>query len=102
MFRSSNLGTIQILGVAVQAIIQDLLRLQLGKSNDGGFAPPRFHMRLARAVATFTPGYFRGQIACRDALIVRIFEEGDGYVGMTGLANSASNVLGGGRVRWRR
>jgi hypothetical protein len=75
--------------MAAQAIIENLLGLQLGKRHDRGFTAARRHMRAPRAVAALAPGVIWRFFAGSNALEVRVLVKLRPNVRMAGFAGVA-------------
>src|SRR5258707_11786879 len=100
--RPPNVGAREILAVAGEAAIKNLLRLHNGVCmGDGRFSTASLHMLLARSVTTFAAGSLRRLLAGGDAPVMRILEKGGHDVRMAGLTDCASDVFGTGWVGWR-
>ena len=86
---AADVGTAQGFGVAAEAIVQNLLGLELGKSHDGSFAAVRLDVGLTRAVTCLASGTFGRFLTGGDALIVRILVKISPNVRVAGAAHVA-------------
>jgi hypothetical protein len=84
----------KVLGVAGEAVVEDLLRLQLREGNDGVLSTFRLDVSLSRAVAPFTSSPFRRLILEGNALVVRVAKEWCRDVRMARSADIAADVSG--------
>jgi hypothetical protein len=91
---ASNVGAVQILGVATETGIQDLIRRQIGECDDSLLAAFCIDMLLARSMAAFATGVLDRSIGGYVGLVVRVPKELQGDVRVTGPASGTP------RVRW--
>lgn len=80
------------LRMTVQAVIENLGRLQFRKRDDGGFAAMCGYMRAAGPVATLATGIRTGFVAGGNTLEVRIPIKVQPNVGVTGLTHRATHI----------
>jgi hypothetical protein len=88
--------------VASEAIVEDLLRLQLRERNDCCLAASSLDVSLPGAVTPFASGAFRGLIAEGNALVMRVPEKRCGDIRVATLADLAAHVSRGIRLRLLR
>ena len=88
--RSADVGAGECLGVAAQAVVLDLLGLELGEGDDAGLSAVGFDVGLAGAVAAFASRVLGRLFAGGDALEVRVLIEFRPDVGMACLARLAA------------
>ena len=100
VFRSPDLSPIDVLAVALEAVVQDSFGGQFTESDDGRLSAARFDVSLSRTVARFTSCSFGNFSARRNRLIMRVFVKVRPYVRMACLAHCAADVLWGRRI-WR-
>jgi len=92
--RAADVGAAHRLGMAAQAVVEDLVLGQFGESDYRGLAAPRLNVRLARPMAAFTSGSVGRFFSGSDALIVRVLVKVSPDVRMAGAANVAAYVGG--------
>ena len=88
--RSADVGAGECLGVAAQAVVLDLLGLELGEGDDAGLSAVGFDVGVAGAVAAFASRVLGRLFAGGDALEVRVLIEFRPDVGMACLARLAA------------
>ena len=92
VFGAANLRPGEIFAVTIQAIVENLVRLQFGKSDDCGLAASGLDMFSAGSVATFASGTFRRLLSPRNLNEVRILKERHKDVRMTNAARVAADI----------
>ena len=93
VFGSPDFGAVYILGVAIEAVVQDALGSQFTERDDGRLTASRFDVGFARTVASLTSRLFRASVSRRDRLIVRVLVKASPYVRMACLAHCATDIL---------
>src|SRR5450755_3503228 len=86
-----DVGAGKGLGVTAQAVVQDLFRLQLGKSDYGRLSAVGRYVRFPRTMATFTSGVVGRLLPRCHALEVRVLIEFRRDVGMARLTSLAAH-----------
>jgi len=94
MGRAPDVGAWEILGVAIQASIENLAGIELFERPDGGRAAARGNVSISRAVAAFAASLFGRLIGQRDTAVVGVLIENVGDFVVAGGANARSNILG--------
>jgi hypothetical protein len=94
VLRTSDLGPANVFGVAGETVVQNTLRRQLTKSDDGGLAASSLYVRFPGTVTALTSGLFRRLSAGRDRLVMGILVEIGPNIRMTSLADCATYVRG--------
>jgi hypothetical protein len=98
VFRALDVRLLEVLRMAREASVQDLLGLHQGERVlDGGLATLRSDVILPRTVTTLAPGLLGRTVARGHRLVVRILIEARPYVGVTGLTGGAAHET----VGWR-
>lgn len=93
VFGSADFGAIYILGVAVEAVVQDAFGSQFTEGDDGRLTAARFDVGFARTVAALTSCLLRAIGSRRDRLIVWVLVEARPYVRVACLAHCATDIL---------
>jgi hypothetical protein len=103
MLRTADIGAREIFRVAREAGIKHLGRLHERECPDGRFASTRFHMGFSWTVTAFTARAIRRLFAGDYALVVRVLEEIEPDVRVTGFTNVIADVIGRRRLGlgWR-
>ena len=99
MLRAADIGAREIFRVAREAGVEHLCGLHERERPDGRFASARFHMRFAGTVAAFTACAAGRLCAGGYALKMRVLEEIEPDVGVTGFTNVVADVIGRRRLR---
>lgn len=87
------LGPREILAVTREAIVEHLLRLQLGERDDGRFASASLNVRFTGTMAAFASGTFRWFRRRRNAFVVRVLIKVQPHVRVARPAHRAADEL---------